>query len=300
MKNLRINIDEPRDAQKYITRAEHDYANKVNGVISDIVENRRERIITLAGPTCSGKTTTASKLTRKIREAGKNPVVVSIDDFFIDRIDKNNVDGEVPDYDSADALDLDCLGAFVADLLDGKKVRKPIYDFEATHRSGYTEYSPTEDDIYIFEGIQAVYPEVTGLFGEKYTSIFICVADDVKYRGSILEKNEVRLCRRIVRDNNFRGATAEFTLHLWSKVRENEEKNIFPNTGKVDYRIDSFLRYEPFILGAEAGKLLTTVPADSRYGQYARELREKLEPFVIPFFENRMIPAGSMFREFIG
>ena len=179
MKNLRINIDEYRDAQKYITRAEHDYHEKIDSVISDILADGETKVITLAGPTCSGKTTTAEKLTKRIREVGKNPVVLSIDDFFIDRSDRNNVSGESPDYDSVKAIDLESLEKFAQGLLAGNTVKKPLFDFENTRRCGYQEYSPNENDIYIFEGIQAVYPEVTSLLGD-YRSIFIRVADDVE------------------------------------------------------------------------------------------------------------------------
>ena len=300
MKNLRINIDEPRDAQKYVTRAEHDYNNKLDGVIESIITGEMPKVITLAGPTCSGKTTTAGKLTRRIREAGKNPIVLSIDDFFLNRTDRNVVTGEAPDYDTVKAIDLDLLEDFVRDLLRGNTVKIPTYDFEITQRTGYTEYMPGKDDVYIFEGIQAVYPEITSLFGDGYSSIFICVADDVKYRGSVIGKNDIRLCRRIVRDNNFRNATAEFSLHLWTSVRKNEEENIFPNAGGSKYFIDSFLRYEPFYLARYARPLLETVPKDSRYRTVAEELCEKLAAFEIPFFTDAMIPDKSMFREFIG
>lgn len=299
MKNLRINIDEPRDAQKYITRAEHDFSAKLDAITADIVANSDNRIITLAGPTCSGKTTTANKLTERIREAGKNPVVFSIDDFFLDRADRNVVDGDAPDYDSVSAIDLDCLEEFVADLLAGKTVRRPIFDFVNTHRSGYEEYSPNGKDIYVFEGIQAVYPEVTSLFGD-YTSIFIRVADDVRYRGSVLLGDEIRLFRRIVRDYKFRGATAEFTLHLWNTVRANEITSIFPNAGNSDYYINSLLRYEPFVLANNVLGLLGTVPKDSKYRDEADLLTDKLKPFENHFFEEKMIPSTSMFREFIG
>ena len=300
MKNLRINIDEYRDAQKYITRAEHDFSYKLDAAIDKVFENGCPKIITLAGPTCSGKTTTANKLVERIKAEGKNAVTLSIDDFFIDRTDRNVVDGEAPDYDSVKAIDLPLLEVFVRDLLAGKTVNVPHFDFETTHRTGYTEFKPHKNDIYLFEGIQAVYPEVTRLFGRDYRSIFIAVVDPVKYKGAVLDKNEIRLFRRIVRDAYFRNATAEFSLHLWQTVRANEEENIFPNAGNSDIYIDSFLRYEPFVMARHAGELLKTVPEDSRYRAYADELLEKLKAFECPFFKDEMIPRDSMFREFIG
>ena len=301
MKNLRINIDEYRDAQKYVTRAEHDFSSKLDRAIDGVFAGHDDvKIIALAGPTCSGKTTTASKLVERINADGKHAVTLSIDDFFIDRSDRNVVSGEAPDYDSIKAIDLDLLEKFASDLIAGKKVMIPHYDFTTTRRTGFTEYIPQKNDIFLFEGIQAVYPEVTSLFGKGYRSIFISVADGVKYRGAELDKNEIRLFRRIVRDYHFRGATAEFSLHLWKGVRDNEEKNIFPNAGNSDIYIDSFLRYEPFVMARHAGELLSTVPSDSRYRAYADELIEKLSHFGCPFFRDEMIPADSVFREFIG
>ena len=300
MKNLRINIDEYRDAQKYITRAEHDFSYKLDSAIDKVFDGGCPKIIALAGPTCSGKTTTASKLVERIKAEGKNAVTLSIDDFFLDRADRNVVDGEAPDYDSVKAIDLALLETFVRDLLRGKTVGVPHFDFETTHRTGYTEYTPQKNDILLFEGIQAVYPEVTSLFGGDFRSIFIAVVDNVRYKGAQLDKNEIRLFRRIVRDAYFRNATAEFTLHLWQTVRSNEEENIFPNAGHSDIYIDSFLRYEPFVMANHAMKLLGTVPADSRYRAYADELIGKLKAFECPFFRDEMIPADSMFREFIG
>lgn len=299
MKNLRINIDEYRDAQRYITRAEHDFAKRLDRTIDEVLASKA-KIIALSGPTCSGKTTTADKLTDRIRAEGKRAVMLSIDDFFRDRADRNDVSGDAPDYDSVKAIDLELLETVVRDLLAGREVQIPHFDFAQTKRTGYSALVPDENDIYIFEGIQAVYPEVTSLFGNNYLSIFICVADGVRFRGAALSKNEIRLLRRIVRDHLFRGATAEFTLHLWQTVRSNEEENIFPNSRESDVYIDSLLRYEPFVLARRAGELLEEIPEDSRYKAYADELIKKLSKFDCPYFTDEMIPAESVFREFIG
>jgi len=300
MVTLRINIDEPIDAKKYITRAEHDFARKLDGAIARVFDGGIPRVIALAGPSCSGKTTTAGKLVSQITEMGYRAVRISIDDFFRNRDDRNVVTGDAPDYDSVDAIDLDCLETTVASLLRGKETKLPHYDFETTRRDRYDDYLPQKNDIYLFEGIQAVYPEVTSLFGGDYRSIFIRVADGVRYRKAVLDKNEIRFLRRIVRDYNFRNATAEFTIHLWQGVRDNEEKNIFPNAGNCDVYIDSFLRYEPFIMTNHAMPILGSVPRDSRYSEYAFEMMEKLVYFSCPFFRDEMIPKNSMFREFIG
>lgn len=300
MKELLCNIQNHTEAAQFIERCEQNLQRETAEALEKLFEGNKPRIIALSGPTCSGKTTTAEKLTGRITEAGHRTVLLSIDDFFFDRKDRNVVEDEAPDYDSVNAIDLDYLGKVTSRLLEGHETLLPSYSFLATARVGYNEYYPHPSDIYVYEGIQAVYPEVTRLFGNTYKSIFISVADDVMYKGVCLTKHEIRLLRRLVRDYRFRNASAEFTLHLWEGVRENEEKHIFPNALSCDVYINSFLPYEPFIIAPLAAQLLETVPADSRYRDEADELKHKLEVFDCPHFDDRMIPENSVFREFIG
>ncbi len=299
MRKIELDIHSADQAQEYLLACEKAFSDGIDNALEEIFTGDAVKTIALAGPTCSGKTTTAKKLTARIGLAGKHAVVLSIDDFFLSRDDRNVVDDEPPDYDSAAALDLRYLEFFMKRLNAGLPVLVPRYDFASTGRVGYDEYIPAENDIYVFEGIQAVYPEVTRLFGANTKSVFISVADDAVYRDVILEKDEIRLLRRTVRDFKFRGATPEFTLHLWETVRDNEEKNIFPNA-HCDIRLDSFLPYEPFILSRYAVDLLRTIPQPSRYRAQAEELSSELLVYECPYFEESMIPDNSVFREFIG
>lgn len=300
MKELLCNINNKTEAQEFINNCEENFRRELTDALEKLFEGDQPKIIALSGPTCSGKTTTAEKLTERISGMGKQAVVMSIDDFFFDRNDLNVVDGEAPDYDSVHAIDLEYLGKVTAQLLDGREALIPHYHFISASRIGYDEYYPDTRDIYVYEGIQAVYPEVTELFAHVYKSVFISVMDDVSYRGVTLTKHEIRLLRRIVRDFRFRNASTEFSLHLWEGVRENEEKHIFPNAAKCDVYVNSFLPYEPFIIAPIASELLNEVPHDSRYRCQADELREKIAVFDCQYFNDRMIPAYSVFREFIG
>lgn len=300
MKELFCNIKNEAEAKSFIDRCEANFQIELTEALEKLFEGGHPKIIALSGPTCSGKTTTAEKLTERITNSGQHTVLLSIDDFFRDRHDRNVVEGEAPDYDSVKAIDLDYLGKVTARLLEGRETLIPHYSFLATSRVGYNEYYPREHDIYVYEGIQAVYPEVTAMFAHAYKSVFISVMDDICYKGVTLTKHEVRLLRRIVRDFKFRSASAEFSLHLWEGVRENEEKHIFPNSGNCDVYVDSFLPYEPFIIAPMASELLATVPNDSRYRREADELHEKISVFDCGHFDSRMIPENSVFREFIG
>ncbi len=301
MRKLEINVNHTTEAQDFITYCENKFSSEIDLAIEDVLSHN-VKIITLSGPTCSGKTTTATHLVRRINESGHRAVVLSIDDFYKDRDEneRNNTENKAPDYDSVKSIDLEYLKEFTSALLAGETVRIPRYSFTEGIRVGYDEYIPDHRDIYVFEGIQAVYPEVTALFGDNYKSIFISVADDVTYRGVELSQNEIRLLRRIVRDNQFRNATAEFTFFLWDGVRDNEEKNIFPNATECDVYINSFLEYELFIIDNHVKGLLLSVPNDSIHRADAEELYNKISVFDNPYFEDRMIPENSVFREFIG
>ena len=299
MRRIEFDIRNKREAEAYLLACEQQFSDGIDNALESIFSGEPVRAIALSGPTCSGKTTTAEKLTRRIAMAGKKSVVISLDDFFLDREDRNVVDDEAPDYDSVAALDLDYLELFMTRLNAGLPVCVPHYNFTTTRRDRYEAYIPDRDDILVFEGIQAVYPEVKRLFAPGTKSVFISVHDDYVYRDVVLEKDEIRLLRRTVRDYKFRGATPEFTLHVWETVRANEEKNIFPNAA-CDVTLDSFLSYEPFILARYAVDLLRSVPEDSRYKPQAAELVSELLAFDCPYFEESMIPKNSVFREFIG
>ncbi|MGN1345807.1 MAG: uridine kinase [Eubacteriales bacterium] len=303
MKNYTFRLSSPEEAEELIRTCESDFRARLDAAVDTILAIRDVRILALSGPTCSGKTTTAGRLIEKINDSGRHAVVISIDDFFHDRSDRNRVDLKAPDYDSAEAIDLAYLSVFLTRLREGKSVLIPRYDFTLTRRVGYDEYLPTASDIYVVEGIQAVYPEITAWFGD-YRSVFISVTDDVSVNGVPFDRHEIRLLRRIVRDFKFRGATPEFSLHLWQGVRENEEKNIFPNAGACDVYLDSFLPYELFVIRSYALPLLAGVPVTSEYRAEADRLAKKLSDVQTgaddALFDDRMIPNNSVFREFIG
>ena len=299
MKHYNLQIHTSAEAERFMTECETDFRTRLDGVVNAVLADDGLRTIALSGPTCSGKTTTADRLIEQIGASGHHAVVISVDDFFLDRNDRNRVDLAPPDYDSVEAIDLDYLDVFLRRLRNRESVLVPKYDFTATRRVGYHEYLPDPLDIYVIEGIQAVYPEVTARLGD-YRSIFISVTDDTQVNGVPFDRHEVRLLRRIVRDYNFRGATPEFSFHLWDGVRRNEEKNIFPNAGNCDFYLNSFLPYELFVLREHALPLLAQVSAESVHRPSADRLTEKLAALPELPFDGRRIPQNSVFREFIG
>ncbi len=294
----RIRTEE--EGAEFVRLCDADFQRRLTELSRQIVCEDGVECIALSGPTCSGKTTMAKKLTEEITKNGKCAVVLSIDDFFKERTLPKSVEYKV-DYDSVDAIDLPYFAACVDKMLHGEDTVLPRYDFVDGVRLQGNAYRSTPDDILIFEGIQAVYPEVTALLKPYHTkSICICVTESLSVNGTVLTPEEIRLARRIVRDYKFRSATPEFSLHLWEGVRENEEKNIIPYIDGCDYKINSLLPYEPFMLAPHLIPLLESVPSDSPYFADAMALLEKfrcVEGSVIP---EKFLSEESLYHEFLG
>lgn len=266
----------------FVKRCEAEFEQRLADAVGKVCEQKGIRLIGLSGPTCSGKTTTAKKLISQLTAQGKNVHVVSIDDFYLDRQvliarADNDPDIEV-DYDSEDTIDFDALSKCVDEVFTDEPTLIPKYDFVEGKRTGYITIDPDENDLFIFEGIQAIYPKVTALFHKyNYKSLYICVESGLEIEGTVFNPNELRLMRRLVRDYNFRGASPEFTLYLWESVRANEELNIFPYTVDCDYFINSTLPFEVNLLAPYLRDILPKVPADSKYKAEAEAILNKLE-----------------------
>jgi uridine kinase len=281
----------------FVDEAERNYKNQVLKIANEVASTSNIKFLTLSGPTCSGKTTTSYILEHEFEKRGLTVKIISIDDFYRNRADISN--DEKPDYESISAIDFPAFRSCVERTLKKETAMLPIYDFKHGERQGFLPYEPVEHEIIIFEGIQAIYPEILEILPKEITkSIYISVAGDVKAYGTFFEKREVRFFRRLLRDFLFRSATPERTLELWVGVVENEEKNIIPNEKNADYVIDSFLPYE---LGAIKPYLLNIVSYD-----FEKEHEKELYWQIVNKFKNiieipsRFVPSDSVFREFIG
>ena len=290
----RFNTEE--ETEKFVKAAELEFEKRLDNAVMQACSIDNLRVIGLSGPTCSGKTTTAKKLLSEFSAQSRRIRTVSIDNFF-KNVDKNKSADEI-DFDSIDALDFDEFKECVDEIFAGKTVKIPEFDFVTGKRSGYTEFDPDEKDLYVFEGIQAVYPEISALLRKVSShSIFICVEQSINVGGTVFEPEEIRLMRRIVRDRNFRGATPEYTMFLWESVRRNEIKNILPYADGCDIRIDSTMPYEINLLTQFIRPLLRSVPSDNKYKAQADAMYEKLEG--IEPISQKYIPDESLYYEFI-
>ena len=285
---------------QFISECEKNFEARLDEVCTSIFRDN-VKIIALSGPTCSGKTTTANKITRALTERGLEVHLISIDNFFLDRGDADLElisKGHQIDYDSVDALDLEYLKKCAASIINGDPTKLPVYSFKDKKRTHYESVDPNDHSVFIFEGIQAIYPEVTSLLGDNYRSVYICIEDDLSIDGNVFTARELRLMRRIVRDYNFRGAAPEFTFYLWQGVTANEDKAIIPFADSVDIKINSFIGYEIYLIKSVLPQLLQFVDTDSPYRASAEALLLKLEG--IESISPELVPSSSVLREFIG
>lgn len=299
MKTINISFNNEQEKITFVNKCEADFEQRLDAVSKQAISSGVTTLL-LSGPTCAGKTTTANKIIHDFHECGKKVTIISFDDFFKERNEDREVvnEDEKIDYDSVDAIDLELLAECIKHLKAGNVIKVPIFDFVSQKRKGFVEHQIEIDEIIIFEGIQAVYPEITALFDTEYKGIFINVNDDVCINGEHFTKNEIRLIRRLVRDRKFRGASPEFTFYLWETVRENEEKSIFPNKDICEIKIDSFMGYELFLMKKYLIEVLAVVKKESKYYEKATKILNKVSH--LDEIDYKYIPKGSLYTEFLG
>ena len=293
------------EARAFVHSCDKSFYNRLCDVCEQIVENDLS-VIGLTGPSCSGKTTMANILTGRLEKNGKQVHVISLDDFFyeVDVLHRMSDDGEI-DYDSPDTIDIETLTETVDAIFRYGEVQLPRFDFLTGKREKGEKICAGPDDRFIFEGIQVLYPEVSRLLSkyDSYKCIYIAPKSEICVGGRVFKPNHIRLLRRLVRDFNFRGASADFSLYLWESVRKNEEKNIFPHIDKCDYFIDSTLGYDINMLAPYLARILS-MPHSGRGAISEAEYRQEADKIlaeisdVVPM-EKSYLSDGSLYREFI-
>ena len=262
--------------------------------------NSKVKVILIAGPSSSGKTTAATKLAVYLHSFGLTPKMISMDNFFKDRVDTpKKANGEY-DFECLEAIDLKLFNKTIKDLLDGKTVKMPTFDFYSGEKKFKNEMTLAPTDILLIEGIHALNPKLLSDIDRNvkykiYLSPLTAVNID---RDNRIYLTDTRLLRRMIRDNRTRGYNVSDTLRLWKDVREGEEKYIFPYQDEADYVFDTSLIYEFCILKTYVMPLLYSVKQDDPNYSEALRLMKVLSVFLpIP---SEAIPADSILREFIG
>ena len=270
--------------------------------IADKIVESRARLVCIAGPSSSGKTTFCNRLMIALRVTGLTPVKLSLDDYYLNR-DQAPLDehGEV-DLECVESLDTELIGKHLTQLLDGEKVDVPVYDFTTGTRTDKT-YPMRVDSTspILIEGIHGLNDRLTpGLAREMKFKIYISALTTINIdHHNRIRTTDARLIRRIVRDAAFRGTDPEMTFSMWPSVRRGEDKNIFPFQEDADAMINSSLAYELAILKNYAYPILTAITPDNVHYTAARRLVKFLNYIRSADVEDE-VPLNSILREFIG
>ena len=292
------------DASELIKIAEAFHENKLAQVAGCVAEANRERgvrLVLISGPSSSGKTTFAKRLGVQLRDQGLNPVLISLDDYFVDREKTPRDENGEYDYEALEAIDLEQFNDHLKRLERGESVDIPRYDFISGTRQWHDNpLQLDERSVLIVEGIHGLNPALTPGVPESrkfkiYVSCFTSVALD---NVSRIATSDNRLLRRLTRDYRTRGNDALSTLARWESVRRGEEKHIFPYQENADVMFNSSLFYEISVLRRFAEPILREVPDTvPEYGE-AKRMLKFLDNF-IPISPEE-IPPTSLLREFIG
>ena len=288
-----INLSEALHERKYA-----DIADQIN------MQRGRVKIVFIAGPSSSGKTSSSKRLAIQCKVVGLNPKVIELDNYFVDREKTPKDENGEYDFEALEALDLELLNRQLNDLLEGKQVELPKFDFKEGKRRFEGDFMQLKDnDILIMEGIHALNPAMTSAVDDSrifrvYASALTSLSVD---ENNNISTSDNRLLRRIVRDNRVRGVTPEETILRWHSVRRGENRNIFPFQENADVAFNSALIFELPMLKYLAEPLLRRIlPTSKAYTEAVRLL--KFLDYIVALSPDEIeaIPPTSIMREFIG
>ena len=292
-----------RKINEYIRIAEAIHEKKISEIANQIYEKRDTvRAILIAGPSSSGKTTSAKRFSIALKVMGIEPIAISLDSYYLDK-DKTPRDekGEL-DYECLESLDVPFLNQQLLSLFDGKEVTLPVYDFKIGRRreEGGRKIRLDSGAMLIIEGIHGLNDALTPqIKRETKLKIYVSALTQLNLDDhNRIPTSDNRLLRRMVRDYQFRGASAEKTFEMWPSVHRGERKHIFPFQNSADAAFNSALDYELAVLKVYAEPLLRSVKPDMKEFSEAARLLSFLENFtpILPHY----VPGTSILREFIG
>lgn len=274
---------------------------KIASIAEQIAHRQGTRVVLIAGPSSSGKTTFCKRLSIQLVTCGIKPIQISLDDYFVDRhLTPKDENGEY-DYESVHALNIPLLNEQLQQLFDGKNIELPKYNFQTgkSEKSG-KRLQLDDNQVLVLEGIHALNPELTAQIPQEQkfhiyiSALTTILLDDHNY----IRTTDNRLLRRIIRDYKYRGVNAQETIHRWPSVRAGENKWIFPYQENADVMFNTAMLFELAVIKQQAEPLLDLVPENCPEYAEAYRLRTFLD-YIQPI-PNRALPPTSLLREFLG
>ena len=289
------------ELQNVIMVSEALHEKKLANIADEVLKRKNVKVILIAGPSSSGKTTFANRLSIQLRVNGLIPIPLSLDNYFVDRNRTPRDENGEYDYESIDALDLDLLNKDLSSLMDGKEIEMPTYNFKTGQREWTGNKVKLPDNgVMVIEGIHGLNPKLISnkLSGNVY-KIYISALTQLNIDDhNRISTTDSRKVRRIVRDSLSRGYGSEETLKMWPSIRRGEKRNIFVYQEEADSIFNSTLVYELGVLKPFALKELEKIPNESPV--YAEALRLKAFLNFFKEIDTSEVPKNSILREFIG
>ncbi|MBR1653863.1 MAG: nucleoside kinase [Clostridia bacterium] len=285
----------------YILLDEALHEKKIANIADEIVKNEKIKMILIAGPSSSGKTTFAQRLGIQLRLNGLKPVTISVDNYFVERDQNPKDENGNYNFECLEAIDVKLFNEHLVRLLNGEEVEIPSFDFEVgTKRYKGNKLKLAEDEVLVIEGIHCLNDELTPLIPkeQKYKIYISCLTVLNIDEHNRISTTDTRLIRRIVRDSQFRGYKALHTLQMWDSVVAGEKINIFPFQEEADSMFNSSLIYELAVLKDYAMPLLEEIDKSMEEYSEAKRLHRMLG-----YFESipaDYLPSNSLLREFVG
>ena len=295
------NLVSSRTVKGFIESCELHFTDEIKKACDKIIRNNDKKFIMIAGPSSSGKTTTTRVLGAYLRSKGYDPICLSTDDYFVDRIDNPKDEFGNFDFECLNAIDTRTFNNDLIKLLKGEEINVPTFNFITGKREYHNHLIKLkENSIILIEGLHSLNDDLTPGIPAKYKykiylSPFIPLNID---RHNYISTLDLRLIRRMVRDNRTRGYKVGEVIEKWQSVRNGEEKYIFPFTHQADTIINTALPYELGVLKVYAEPLLLSIDTDSKYYEEARRLLKFLRSFYS--ITSEYVSKSSILREFIG
>lgn len=298
-----INAHAADDPRALIAAEEQRYRENVHRVAECLADTMHGRcLVMLSGPSSAGKTTTANNLKRELEEKGRQASIVSLDDFYRGYGKAPQLPDGSFDYEAIEALDLPQLQTCMKELLCDGVTQLPRFDFNA-HKPAPEKHELriTDNSVVIFEGIHALNPLLEehiphGNVFKMFINVMSRVYEETEEK--LLARRDLRLCRRMLRDYQFRNSSIENTLDMWRQVVRGENLYMFPFVETANAVFDTTHAYEPCMIGPRLLPILRAVPTDSRHAETVAHLIAALSRFE-PLSED-LLPADALLREFVG